>query len=100
MSTVLRPTWSMSTSATCAASCATTAAARQSPRSAPSATASMRRLRGLLPQSLRWRLTLWVAAVVLVCTAVIFVVVYNNTGTQLRAQVDRDLRGDTGQLAQ
>ena len=60
----------------------------------------MRRPRGLLPQSLRWRLAAWVAAVMLASVAVIFVVVYQNTGSQLRAQVDRDLRGDTAQLGE
>jgi two-component system, OmpR family, sensor kinase len=60
----------------------------------------MHRVRGLLPQSLRWRLTAWVAGLMLASVAVIFVVVYDNTGSQLRAQVDRDLNGDTAQLAQ
>ena len=54
----------------------------------------------LLPQSIRWRLTVWVAAVMLASAAVTFIFVYRNTGNQLRAQVDRDLRGDTAQLVQ
>jgi signal transduction histidine kinase len=60
----------------------------------------MPRIRRLLPQSIRWRLTIWVAAVILASAAVTFVFVYSNTGTQLRAQVDRDLRAETSQLVQ
>jgi signal transduction histidine kinase len=41
-----------------------------------------------------------VAAVLLVSVAVIFFVVYNDTGTELRAEIDRDVAGDTGQLAE
>jgi signal transduction histidine kinase len=52
------------------------------------------------PEGLRWRLTGWVAAVMLVSVAVIFFVVYNDTGTELRAEIDRDVAGDTTQLAQ
>ncbi|MGA2926438.1 MAG: hypothetical protein ABSG43_10655, partial [Solirubrobacteraceae bacterium] len=48
--------------------------------------------------SLRWRLTAWVAGVMLVAVATIFVVVYDATGSQLRSQIDRDLADDTGQL--
>jgi signal transduction histidine kinase len=60
----------------------------------------MPRIRRLLPQSIRWRLTIWVAAVILASAAVTFVFVYSNTGTQLRAQVDRDLRAETSELVQ
>jgi two-component system, OmpR family, sensor kinase len=60
--------------------------------------ARLRRVR--LPASLRWRLTMWVAAVMLVAVAAIFVVVYNDTGTELRGQIDRDIAGDTAQLGQ
>jgi signal transduction histidine kinase len=59
-----------------------------------------RGLRAHLPGGLRWRLTAWVAAVMLVSVAVIFFVVYNDTGTEVRAQIDRDIAGDTTQLAQ
>jgi signal transduction histidine kinase len=51
-------------------------------------------------RGLRWRLTAWVAGVLLVSAAVMFVVVYEDTGNQLRGQIDRDLAGDTGQLKQ
>jgi two-component system OmpR family sensor kinase len=60
----------------------------------------MRRIRGQLPASLRWRLTAWVAAVMLVSAAAVFIVVYRDTGSQLQAQIDRDVRGDVSQLAQ
>ncbi len=60
----------------------------------------MRPLRLHRPRGLRWRLTAWVAAVMLVSVAVIFYVVYSDTGTELRTQIDRDIAGDTNQLAQ
>jgi two-component system, OmpR family, sensor kinase len=60
----------------------------------------MPRTRARFPTGLRWRLTAWVAGVLLVSIAVIFVVVYDNTGSQLRSQIDRDLAGDTSLLAQ
>jgi signal transduction histidine kinase len=41
-----------------------------------------------------------VAAVVVVCTAISFVVVYNDTGTQLRRQIDREIAGDLEELSQ
>jgi signal transduction histidine kinase len=60
----------------------------------------MRAIKGLLPASLRWRLTAWVAVLLLVAAAVVFAVVYEDTGSELRRQIDRDLAGDTGQLVQ
>jgi signal transduction histidine kinase len=48
---------------------------------------------------LRWRLTAWVAAVLVASVAVIFVLVYEHTGSVLRAQIDHDIAGDTSQLA-
>jgi signal transduction histidine kinase len=59
-----------------------------------------RGLRARLPGGLRWRLTAWVAAVMLGSVAVIFFVVYKDTGTEVRAQIDRDVAGDTSQLGQ
>ncbi len=56
--------------------------------------------RHLLPKSLRWRLTAWVAGVMVLSAAVIFVVVYEETGARLRGQIDRSLAGNTGQLAE
>jgi two-component system OmpR family sensor kinase len=51
-------------------------------------------------RTLRWRLTGWVAAVLLVSAAVMFVVVYRGTGDQLQGQVDRDITDDASQLQQ
>jgi two-component system, OmpR family, sensor kinase len=42
----------------------------------------------------------WVAGVMVVSAAVVFFVVYQDTGTQLESQIDRDISGDTGQLLQ
>ncbi len=53
-----------------------------------------------LPRGLRGRLTVWVAAVMLLSVVVIFYVVYTDTGTELSRQIDRDVAGDTTQLAQ
>jgi len=52
------------------------------------------------PTSLRWRLTAWVAAILLASAAVTYVVVYRDTGHELRGQVERDVRGDAAQLQQ
>lgn len=51
-----------------------------------------------LSGGLRWRLTIWVAAVMLVSFAAIFVVVYRDTGSQVTAQINRDIEGDVTQL--
>ncbi len=56
--------------------------------------------RDRLPSGLRWRLTAWVAAVMLISVAAIFYVVYTDTGSELKAQIDRDIAGDTAQFAQ
>ena len=50
--------------------------------------------------SVRWRLVAWVTGVLLAVAAVIFVVVYEQTGTELRAEVDSDVAGDLSQLTQ
>jgi two-component system OmpR family sensor kinase len=50
--------------------------------------------------SVRWRLVAWVTGVLLAVAAVIFVVVYEQTGTELRAEVDQDVAGDLTQLSQ
>jgi signal transduction histidine kinase len=60
----------------------------------------MRAARRLVPASLRWRLTFWVAALLILSAAAVFAVIYADTGGELRRQVDRDLAGDTSQLAQ
>ncbi len=48
---------------------------------------------------MRGRLTAWVAVVVVLTAAVIFVVVYRETGIRLRAEIDSDIAGDAMQLA-
>jgi hypothetical protein len=53
----------------------------------------------MLPAGLRWRLTAWVAGVMLVAAAVMFVVIYEYTGAELRNQIDRDIASDTSQLS-
>ena len=60
----------------------------------------MSRIRSRLPESLRWRLAAWVAAVLVLSTAAIFVVVYEVTGSKLRGQIDHDLGGQVAQLSQ
>jgi two-component system OmpR family sensor kinase len=60
---------------------------------------AIKRARGLLPAGLRWRLTAWVAAVLVASVAVIFVLVYEHTGSVLRGQIDHDIAGETHQLA-
>jgi signal transduction histidine kinase len=45
-------------------------------------------------------LTAWVAAVLIASVAVIFVLVYEHTGSVLRGQIDHEIAGDTRQLAQ
>ena len=60
----------------------------------------MRRARSpRLPSGLRWRLTAWVAGVMVIAAAVVFAVVYVSTGAQIRGQIDRDIRDDTAQLS-
>ena len=50
--------------------------------------------------SVRWRLVAWVTGVLVAVAAVIFVVVYEQTGTELRAEVDQDVgRGSIPALA-
>src|SRR5579885_51678 len=58
------------------------------------------RLAAVLPAGLRWRLTAWVAGVLLVSAAVVFLVVYQDTGSQLEGEIDRDISGDTSQMVQ
>ena len=60
----------------------------------------MRRARQLLPAGLRWRLTAWVAAVMVISAATVFVVVYQDTGRQLRSQIDRNISAQASQLSQ
>ncbi|HXC45909.1 MAG TPA: histidine kinase dimerization/phospho-acceptor domain-containing protein, partial [Solirubrobacteraceae bacterium] len=56
--------------------------------------------RGLVPGGLRWRLGAWVAFVVLVSCVLTFVVVYRDTGSELRHQIDSEVSGDASELSQ
>ncbi len=58
----------------------------------------MRTLRVSRPRSLRWRLTAWVAAVMLIAAVLVFAVVYLQTGTSLERQIDLDLHSDVNQM--
>jgi two-component system, OmpR family, sensor kinase len=53
----------------------------------------------ILPGGLRWRLAAWVALVTLVCTGIGFAAVYKGTGSQLRHQIDAEMKGDEAELA-
>lgn len=55
--------------------------------------------RGIVPGGLRWRLGAWVALVVLISSAVTFVVVYRRTGSELRHQIDQEIHGDASDLS-
>lgn len=58
------------------------------------------RNRARRPSGLRWRLTAWVAGVLLISAAVVFAVVYTSTGSQISSQIDHDIAAETSQLAQ
>jgi len=55
--------------------------------------------RRLSPRGLRWRLAAWFTLVMVLCTAIVFVVVYRGTGTQVRRQIDRELSADAAAFA-
>ena len=59
----------------------------------------MRRLRAALPVGLQCGSTAWVAGVMIVSAAAVFIVVYQDTGTQLRSQIDRNIAVQTAQLS-
>jgi two-component system, OmpR family, sensor kinase len=50
--------------------------------------------------SLRWQLVAWVVVTMLAVLAIVFVVVYRQSGSQLRSQTDADVRGDITQLSE
>jgi hypothetical protein len=54
--------------------------------------------RRLGPVGLRWRIAAWAVAVILVCLGVAFLAVYSGTGSELRRQIDNDIRSDVGDL--
>ena len=48
---------------------------------------------------LRWRLTAWVAAMMLIAFGAIFLVVYRDTGSEVHSQINHDIAGDVSQFA-
>ncbi|MGZ4323074.1 MAG: hypothetical protein ACXVHJ_13565, partial [Solirubrobacteraceae bacterium] len=58
----------------------------------------MKRL-SLALDSMRVRLMAWVAAVIVVCMAVTFLVVYDATGSRLRSEIDGDLHASAVDFA-
>ena len=48
------------------------------------------------PRTLRWRLALSIAAVLVLAAGATFVAIYRGTGSELRSQIDRELRSDSG----
>ncbi len=55
--------------------------------------------RRLVPSGMRWRLTAWVAIVMIFALVVTAFAVYNGTGSQIRRDVDQELRGEMGEFA-
>jgi len=53
----------------------------------------------LRPRGLRARLTIWIAAILVLAVGASFVAIYNGTGQRLRAQLDRELRTQAGAFA-
>lgn len=50
--------------------------------------------------SVRWRLAAWVTGVLLITSAAIFAVIYQQATAQLRSQIDSDVSEDVSQLVQ
>jgi two-component system OmpR family sensor kinase len=50
--------------------------------------------------SLRWRLVAWVTGVLVVASAAIFAVIYEQATSSLRSQIDSDVAGQASQLSQ
>ena len=53
----------------------------------------------LVPSGLRLRLTAWVAIVMVLAFAATAFVVYNGTGSEIRREIDLELRGDMSEFA-
>jgi two-component system, OmpR family, sensor kinase len=56
-------------------------------------------IRRLRPRGLRARLTIWIAAILVLAVGASFVAIYGGTGQRLRAQLDRELRTQAGSFA-
>jgi signal transduction histidine kinase len=50
--------------------------------------------------SIRWRFTLWISAVLIVSVGISYAIIYNETGTRLRAQITHQVIVASDQLAQ
>ena len=57
------------------------------------------RLGAFIPSGMRWRLTAWVAIVMVLAFAATALVVYDGTGSQIRHQIDQELHGDRSEFA-
>jgi two-component system, OmpR family, sensor kinase len=68
--------------------------------SSVAAPSKLRHIGHAMRAELRWRMGAWVAFVVLISSAITFVVVYRETGSQLRHQIDREIAGDADDLLQ
>jgi two-component system OmpR family sensor kinase len=53
----------------------------------------------LYPHGVRWRLTAWVAVVLLLSSALTFVAIYRGTGSQLRRETEREVASDASVFA-
>jgi len=56
--------------------------------------------RRLSSVGLRWRIAAWAVAVILVCLGLAFAAVYRGTASQLRGQIDGEIKGDSSDLTQ
>jgi signal transduction histidine kinase len=54
----------------------------------------------LMPSGMRWRLTAWVALVMMFSFAVTVFAVYQGTGTQIRRDIDNEIQGDLAEFSQ
>jgi signal transduction histidine kinase len=57
-------------------------------------------LLGRLRRSIRWRLTLSISAVLILAVGIAFAIIYRQTGSRLRSQLDGQVRLDARQFAQ
>lgn len=58
------------------------------------------RRRRLRRPGLRWRLAAGVAAVVIIVSAISFILIYQGTGTQVRHEIDDEISGDVSEFGQ
>ncbi len=51
-------------------------------------------------ESIRWRFTISISAILIVSVGASFAIIYRDTGNRLRGQIEHDLRADAAQLTQ